>query len=529
MPQTETSRIAFKNRMMRIVRSKDSLILLVLFVISFTCFSIPVVLNRGIWFSTDQGIFLKLADNLRTRWSVVIPSPLNHAYQTSIIDSHGMPYVSEHQGNISKYPPVQSAILALLRIFIPNYHLIENFIAAWGLVFFYFLVKSILGKREALFGAITLMFTPIYYFCSIPAIADMTAFVVILMTIVAYLQARESNKWAFYILCSLLLGGGIWLKYVNIILIIPFFIHYLIMRRKGESLVPFFISGLVVCMCILALLFYHKWAFNSFFTTGYSYDEFAALSGKADGSVITGVLKRLFSFPIKAMMIKLTNFPIHIAICSPLTLLGILGCFSLTREQWRKFSLLLFISLIILFFYAAVASGTFGSEHYNRSTFSSYNRYILPTYCLLMIPALLFFNGLSTKKFYGVLVVITIINLSSLCLATINLTNLNWELAHQKDTYQLREKLLKLTTEDSIIIGEHIVFYMVNTNRHIIDCKLSLRSLRTQNELTRVVHALLQDGHNVYLVQDCGTELNIENVVWDLIDGEIPLYQLKEK
>lgn len=508
---------------------KNRLIPLVFFVIAFVCFSIPVFLNNGRLFSTDQEVFIRAAENIRTRFSFVEPSPLNEKFHTSIIDAKENFYVSKHRGLISQYPPAQSMILALLRTFIPNYNLVECFIGAWGIVFFYLLVKRLLGKQSAIFGAIGLIFTPIYFFWSMFALADITAFVVILLTILTYLKAKETNKVSFYIMCSLFLGVTVWVKYPNMILIVPFFIHYVVTRKKGEKLSPALGGVVVFCICILLLLFYHKWAFGGFLTTGYNYNVLALSSGKVSGTAITKVMGRLVNFPVKQVLIKITNFPIHIAICSPLTLLGIFGCFSLKREDWKNFSLLLLISLFFLAFYLVITGEGFGSENYHRSTIGSYNRYILPTYCLLMIPAALFFRNLSFKKFCMVLILITISNISSLSFATINSSNLHWLLVDQKETYELQQKHLKLTSDESVIIGAHIVFYMVNTNRHFLHCKeQNMQSPIFRNELIRVVPALLEDGQDVYLVRDCGGEIDIENISFELIDAETDLYKLKK-
>lgn len=370
------------------------------------------------------------------------------------------------------------------------------------------------------------------------ALADITAFVFILLAILVYFRAKETNSLLLYIVWAVCLGVTVWIKYPNIILIVPFFIDYVIIRPKREKRNPAFIGLVVFCFCILALLWYHKWAFGGFFTTGYNYHELKLSEAGQNGvteqsgvSIMTLLKWRLVNISvIKQLFIKVTNLPIHIAICSPLTLLGIFGCFSLKRKEWKVFLLPFLVALLLFSFYAIFTIKAVGWEDYHRSTISSYNRYILPAYCLLMIPAVFVVRNCALKKFTIILVLITTMNLFSLGVATINSSNLNWLLAAQKEAYQLRQKHLQLTSDESVIIGRSLVFYLRNAQRHIIHCREDwcVQSPLFRKELTRVVLALLQDSRDVYVVQDYEEEtLHFKDTTLELIDAETSLYKLK--
>ena len=516
----------------KVRHSARLIISLLLCILACLSFSTPVLLAGGRLFATDQEVFIRFAENLRIRSSLVLPSPLNEKYQTSIIDAKENPYVSKHRGLISQYPPFQAIILALFRLVIPNYNLIECIIGAIGVLVFYFLVEHLLGQRAAVFCTIVLIFSPIYFFWCMFALADITAFVLLLLSMLSYLKAEGTHRLAPYALSFCLLGMTVWLKYTNIILVFPFIVHYLSIRGKKAPLLPALIGLLIFGGCIIALLFYHKWAFGGFLTTGYGYNELKlSRSLEGSGNIISLLQRRLLNISIlKEIFIKITNLPIHLAICSPLTLAGILGCFSLKRKEWRDYSLLFLVTLTLFGFYISITVHAVGEEYYHASTISSYQRYILPAYCLLMIPAVTLFRTYHFKKLCLVLGFITLLNLSSLGLATINLSNLNWFLADQQQTAQLRQKHLSLTSDGAILIGQHLPFYLVNnTNRHIIHC-LEVRHLQSpifREELDRVVLALLRDAHPVYLVQDYTEPLEFDHANLEVVDEETHLYQLR--
>jgi hypothetical protein len=502
------------------------LMLVGLFLVSLVFFSIPLMMTNGVWFSTDQRNFVRTAETLRSDFSVILPSAINERYDTVVFDAHQYPYVKQHRGHISQYPPGQPLVLAALGTFIPNYNLATCVTAAFGVAAFFAMVLNLGGVRAALFGAITLISTPIYVFYATPALADISSFVVLVVALTIYLGTVDS-RLRRYFLVALLLGFSVWLKYVNIVFVLAFVVHYLIYRRRAHAWRPVLVVAVTMLCSVGLLLLYHKWAFGGFFTTGYGYLELSGARNAADANNAEAgrsLFDSLKTPHLRYGAIRVANFSVLAAICAPVALTGIFALFAVPRRDWPQVSLLMFTCAVVLAIYLLLTGNTFGTDNYDRLTFSSFNRYILPVYCLLIVPIALVFRDAGNWRWVGALVFITGLNLASAWFAPTNLSNLSWHVDYQQHTQELRRRQLEITPEGAVIVGCALPFYMLDMGRPTIHCKET--DLRWVKEVDRVVLALLRDGHEVFLSDEYRPGLTVPGLVKTQVDEQTKTFRL---
>jgi len=484
------------------------------------------MVTKGVWFSTDQWNFVRTAETLRSNFSVISPSAINERYDTVVFDAHQHPYVKQHRGHIAQYPPGQSLVMAVLRTFIPSYNLATGVTAAFGVAAFFWMMLNLAGVRAALFGATVLISTPIYFFYAVPALADMTSFVVLIVTLTIYLRTLEPISWRYFVV-ALLLVFSVWVKYVNVVLVVPFFVHYLIYRRGVGAWRPVLVVTATMAGGIGLLLLYNNWAFGGFFTTGYGYLELPEVPNAADaasGEAGRSVLDHLKNISLRHGAIRVANFSVLAAICAPVALTGIFALFAVPRRDWPQVSILVLTCAVVMVCYLLLTGNAFGTNQYDRLTVSSFNRYILPVYCLLIVPIALIFRDADAWRWAGALALITGLNLASGWVAPANLSNLNWSVGHQQHTKELQRRQLELTPEGAVIIGCSLNYYMVDMGRPIIHCRGN--ALRWVKEVDRVVLALLRDGHDVFLSEEYLPGLTVPGLIKTLVDEQTKTFRL---
>ena len=173
---------------------------------------------------------------------------------------------------------------------------------------------------------------------------------------------------------------------------------------------------------------------------------------------------------------------------------------------------------------------TFGASVDDRLTSASFNRYLLPAYCLLLLPAATFFQREpGVLRTLLAILLFTFINVSSSWLSTHNTSNLRWSIIAQQQTAATRSELLSLIPPESVVLGCSLNYYLVDTGRPIIDCPRG-SNVRYGEEVARVVDELLENGESVYVVGDYTPDFALASFATTKVGGQsIDVYRLSQR
>ncbi|MBN2884782.1 glycosyltransferase family 39 protein [Patescibacteria group bacterium] len=306
------------------------------------------------------------------------------------------------------------------------------FFGAIGIIFFYFLIKRLLGRKVALVSALLLAAFPVYFFYTSRSMFHNILFIVFLLGFFLFAslsiiprdvlqQIKKTRKfWHFKVakieslsyfsafLAGLMLGGTVAARTSELLWLAPtlFILCLFYCRRLAFTRLVLIIAGLI--LAILPLLYWNQILYSSPFFGGYgemnrSIVQLSQAGGQFVQSTVTGhfaqykaalniVWQNIFYFgyhPRQSLWMfyhyVIAMFPI---LCSLTFLGGILLLFKLVKKQKRW----VYAYISVWFTLSAILVLYYGSWKFNdnpdptRFTIgNSYTRYWLPLY-IMAIP-----------------------------------------------------------------------------------------------------------------------------------------------
>ena len=514
-------------------RKIDGAILL-LFVVSLLQYLIPVFLSKGVITAPDEANYILTAENLLQHRSFAIKniySSYNERYNTGAFSFQHLNYIPK-VGMVEQYPPGMAILLAFMSIVLfGNMFYVVPVIGALGVVLFYYFVKDLFGERHALYSAILLIVLPCYWHWSVLVYSDIPSLVCFIAALMLLGRAFKTDKAILYTLCGALFGFWIWLKYANVIMLPAVLVYIWLnkdwIRKKRNLLICFSAFAIFV----IGLMLYHYWSYGNVFTIGYHYSSSAVGAGAGDLSgypvVKTDVFSKVLSvipFNPKVLAKHMINFPLQSSLAIPYIMLSIVSLIVMFKRD-RNFCTLIFLVLAILVGFYGNA-GTFGRDVEEMTLRSSYLRYLMPGFALLLIPTSLLIEKISTKRMEQNM----LIGLLVIASLTVNLSSVpqsNLRKAITRDLPRMRnekEVLLRLTGEGSVLMSKFKPKYLLPDR---IPLYYEIMSL---SETRRVSGLLLKDGVKVYFIADSSNEDKIRGFLsateHTLLDEEIKLYRI---
>ena len=479
---------------------REILIILGLFLFSFSLYALPVFLSCGFAGSgADSMIYTVFAGNILENQVLHIQEVLNCKYDTFFFSPRYI--LNTPFGLVQHFPPGLSIYLAFTGL------LIFNKIAyavplsgALCIILFYFLVKKHYGREHAFVAAILLITMPGFWLWSVSTMPEIPS-TLILVSIIILIKNIGDSKSRFYhksILLAILGGFWLWVRFQNIILF-PALTYYLIENTKKDRRIKgFFLISLIVFFFILGLLSYNNAYFGGFLTSGYEAYQKQAYPVRYDVEEGIGSWPELIPFNSKALIKFFFRLPLLAPFILPTAAIAVLG---LIHAIQKKDSLAIFtglalISFILFFgnyewFYKAQAN--------DFSTQTSILRRVMPVFALLSIyvyPVLRkLFNG---RTLYLIVFLIMVLNVGVTLFQPVgSLRNL---MDSNRVHKGIGDAILAETSSEDVILT---AFFgkTIFPERDVYSYGKISKYYRV-TEMLKVTEQLIDDGKTVFFLDD---------------------------
>jgi len=474
--------------------------ILVLFAFALILFVITVRLKKGILLTPDEAAHLATAENVIKNTSFYIKNTnyiYNERYSTNVFRPKGMIYIPE-KGMVQQYPFGLSLLLAAFgTLFYGHMEYTVPIIGAIGVILFYTLNKLYFNKEQALYAALLLMIMPGYLYWSTFTMADVPSAVLFIAGLYILEIFFRTKKTIWLMTSGLIHGFNVCVKYTNVI-ILPVLLLYCLIRR---SEIPRFKKNMLVgctsiLIPILVLMTYHQHVYHNPFITGY-HDYQTSLKSMSESNVTEQIESKpsvisVIPLNLKSIVKHALGFPLQAAVSLPYVLLGIVTTFYLIKKHKHIFYLI-FTTFSILVLFNANVGGTWGSDIREMTMHSSYLRYLLLAFVLLIIPVAFFIQDFRGPKLIKVSI-LSILLLSSIFGNLSSVPRANLRLNRNLIQMMLVEKqdLLHNTPEQSVLLSDYVGKYLLPNRATImpgyVPCK----------KMVDIVETLLRDNVHVY-------------------------------
>jgi hypothetical protein len=289
----------------------------------------------------------------------------------------------------------------------------------------------------------------------------------------------------------------VWMKYSSAILLIPASVLFLDRKMVKKAL----ITLLVFALMMIPLMMYHQYYYSSPFSTGYSNET----------------VTQPYSIPwldkdsFNSLFFHSVRFFHESSFSIPFVLFSFI-CLLIFFNREKKFSWVILLTLLVCLLFFGLIKAIDGISVNYLSIPSSYHRYLMPVYALLVIPAAVFLSSLKNKMYKVIMLVLLALNISVALFAP------NFSMSDRIDMAKRfgsdSEQLLNVTDNDSVIMswqmyrmtyGKRTTYFFgeVNDTKRLEDVKM-----------------LLKDKYDLYLVMDFNPSNDTEEIFMKKINTE---------
>lgn len=282
------------------------------------------------------------------------------------------------------------------------------FFSAFGIIFYYLLIKKIFGKRNGFISALILSVLPAFVYYSARSMFHNTLFAVLLIAsfYFAYLSAEEKRGAAA--LSGYLLGLAIITRSSELIWLIPVWLIIWLFNIKKFGLMKFIIFIAFLFFAVSPAMYWNKILYQSYWRGGYnemnqSIINIVEAATNADGvkNSLTLIKNNFFHFgfnPAKSLKMLYFYFAKMFYWIFWPAFFGFLLMVSKIKK-WKKKHLVylmsLFTAAIILISYYGSWDFHDNPDSKSRTIGNSYVRYWLPVYLGAIPLAVIFFMKFS--------------------------------------------------------------------------------------------------------------------------------------
>jgi hypothetical protein len=400
--------------------------------------------------------------------------------------------------------------------------LITPLIATLGLIFFYLLISDNFNKKIGLLSTTLLLFFPPYvYYSSTGINNNIGALVFFIAGLFYYLKIFREDKNVYYVLFSIFWSIGCMFRYEFLVLVLLSLSLLAVNKVKSRT---YSMNYRSICLVIsvffvidLPILLLNKKLYGSFLSTGTSVYAEKYLSTNLSNLMVG-------EFSSKVLLnILLFDFVHVLNIFFILFIVGVLLYKQGIYERAKIFSLILVTSFLFLLFF-------FGNEGYygygTTSLGSSYVRYFLPVYILMLPYVAISISKLADFKRPVSLFLITLLIISS---AIPTWSVINDTKIRMQEYSNISNRYVDSTEPQSVVfstVWSKIIFpeRKVGTYDPL---------LVSPNDLAETMMHIAENGTSVYYVND-GIDIEILQPIFEargydilLVDKWLHLYEIK--
>ncbi|MCG2796511.1 MAG: glycosyltransferase family 39 protein [Actinomycetia bacterium] len=265
------------------------------------------------------------------------------------------------------------------------------------ILFLYKLVSLVMDEKKALLAAFLFALSaPFLYwnnmlFSNIPALA----FLMIGLYFLVKIAYGDDGRLRWYLLCAVFFALATWVRYEQLIIILPFFL-IVVLKRRSFKLKYTVVAVVLLILLLSPILLLNNSLHGNPFGTGYTESYFLQEktgpseggSGKGTSKSIGSLLDRFFVNYLRPDPSKIYNnaYTFIFKPFSVLVLAGILGLLLMIADgaPGRSFALTLLIVVLFWGYYVCNSTLWFIGD---AVVASSYTRYLLIVYAVLAMAA----------------------------------------------------------------------------------------------------------------------------------------------
>ena len=406
---------------------------------------------------------------------------------------------------------------------------------AVGLIYFYRFVSLIFDKRIGILAMGLLFIFPAYFHWSnLTYYNDIPAFAFFTIGIFYFFKAlHEPDKKLYYLLASIFLSIAIWVKY-PIALLLFSLLPGVFIYRKRLNLRYLVYAGIMFSLCMLPLFILNAVLYGGPFITGVG----AAVSPASSGFNPS----QLFLFPFKSFDLYYKTIDLYIIQMNPLIfVLSLTGLLFVLMQQSKSAlqksftSMSILLVLILVSYYGG--GGFYGQQFKSVAIGSSYARYLIPLYAVLIV----FASAILVKmpRFRQILPIIlaiyVLLSVNVILFSHVNLWSVG---ANITKNLELLAKVQQQVPADGVIFSTYwdkIIF----PHRSIALYRSIPEDIRVA-EATNIARTLVDDGVPTYFLNEDrlheGLRARIYFAAFEnaglkvtLVDKYLGLYRLESK
>lgn len=407
---------------------------------------------------------------------------------------------------ISMYPIGQSLLIAVFYLIggYPFIYYMNGFFSIFAVILTYLCAFEISKDRKcSILSAFLFGICPPIVFYSRTVLCDLPSTVFLLVSFLLYLKASNKNKYLFYVISSLSLGFATFLRYPNILFLLPILLNQIRTRKFNEISTYIYYIPLIPFFCMHGL--YNAYFFGSFYKTGYH----------ATGYV--------YNFSFENLVIHLSQYFLILNLFPPI---GLIATFLFIRRKSREEAYFISFFMVVTFiiFYSSYSALAFRIENLLVQG-ARYLLVILPYLCINTVTW--FHSRVKTKylSYYIPVVVFLIFGL-------INVVMIAQFSAFKTRLVNYRDLFYTNTESDSLIIGtgtwDKLFYPLLNYDKRYYLRYDTLSEDEIIGEILPFVETWIQDK-SVYFIDDpyeAYADRNKHNFILQLLSERYHLHSV---
>lgn len=483
----------------------DLLIIVCLFLISFLIyysFRSPPVPTSGDELRAFYGAHQLLSDANVNFWN-----ELNNKYNTggfqfertfTVLTSFGEAYPTTTAGSLLFYS-------LFIYIFSSNiFYMLSPIFASFGIIIMYLLLKNDSNSKFiGIIGGLTLFSLPVYVNWALIPIDTIPTAIIFLISV--YLLFKSDDNWRHILMSGFVLSIAILMRHTYIFSIIPYVIYISLINggNKFKSLLSFFIP---IVFSLFMLTIVNKLLFNNpFFVSNFYQNNYPADPGlygiNLEAHVLHGTYLSILPSIYKFLHGSHTLY-------FPLLFFALIGLIHLAKRNKKQFLFIFVFSMINLIYFGCISSQDYYSLQ-DINLQSSFIRYLIPVYILLIIPFSHFIDtihkqirGHKQKILFATILAMYLISSVAYPIYLGGSAGTTYLLEYKPKVIAYKEILNGTLPSDAVILASSIVeesFVYPNINN--IFYYPGIPPEYRYEETTRVVNSLLQDNRRVFFMK----------------------------
>lgn len=479
--------------------------LVLLFVILYSSINL-IYFKERVPVSPDESQVFFFSDLLSRKYTLKYQNPLNSKYNEKIFAARQ--YVQIEKDTV---PSAFLGFIIIVSIFKGINSSLINFVGPIlsGLSLFYIFKLSnlIFGKKTAIITLVLQGIFPVFIYWTLSFFNNISELPFLIGGLYYLFNALRKKSVSFYIVTAVFFALSIWIRYTNILLIPLIYLVSYLFFRKSISLTGIIYTLLTFIVLILPLFISNNALYGNFFVFGQN-SKNQLVYKIADTDIPKEILPLV---PFRDIKYLIKNTQDYILTFIPVLILSASGFLFFIKQKTHRKELFILIGVCVFwgFYYLGGVYFGYGSEPILNS---SYTRYLLIVYSVLIIFVSYFIHSINSR-------LIQVSFLSVLIVSFINITLFSSRglvlLKGQIESSVIWLKNIEQNTSKKSIIFAKAADKVLFPKRNIaLYQMLSEKEEFSGQGITKTLElmkTLLVDNHEIYFLNEDKSNIGIKS------------------